>query len=888
MPTDFVTRLPAFLRGRVGIAFFSAAGLALSLTAACLLHRMDEGARRLEFERRQNLRHTVLVNSLNDYEHSLFALRLVTENNQALTPDEFKRAAQDILSRSSGIECVQWVPLIRSENLGSFAARMRDLISPSYQARYRQGLGPLLPLDSPGVTGREEHAILTYLYPFEGNELLLGYDIFTGPSAPSLDRARQTLEITLTPSFHLAQGFDSVILLCYARRDARPDAAPESGPGYLQLVLNLHSVVQRIWNLNQAGAADFALYDLTDEGPQPLYTQLTNRGVSETIPHDFDRFHGPGTLCRDIRIGGRTWQACYRPGAVWESAANYTGPGLVLIAGALLTLLGVGYLRLLLLRTERIRREVEKRTLELSESRLFLDTIIRHSPSSIWVKDADLRFRLVNAEFCRTYAVPMEEVIGRSDALVLAPEAVVETERVDREILADGQTRHFEFSCVIRDRLRTYLVAKFPLRDPSGAVNAVAGVATEITELRLAEAERATMERRLLETQKTESLGVLAGGIAHDFNNLLTSVLGHASLCRARLTPGDAQQTSLAQIEHSARRAAELCQQMLAYAGQGRNAVQAVELGALIRDSLSLLRLSVSKRARLHFDLAPDLPAVEGDLTQLRQVVINLVANASESFGEGEGDITLSTWRVVADAKLWSACVNSPDLPAGDYVCLEVSDTGCGIPDENPGRLFEPFFTTKFAGRGLGLAAVLGIVRNHGGAVRAGLRSGGGSIFSIYLPIVDSVVTSAPAAQSAAPSEATPPPQSTNPPSTRTVRLLLVDDEAPVRDTAAALLRACGYEVETANDGAAALERLRQGPRDFHAAILDLTMPGLCGPELLAACRELNPDLPVLLVSGYSATAAGDMLVAPRTAFLAKPFVLLSLREKLCALLDDV
>ena len=895
-------KIPPFLRGRLGLTLFALAGICATFTVAFALRRAAVIADAQEFERRQNLRQAFLQQSLLEYENSLFALRLVAENNLTFEPAEFDRAARDIHARSPGIESIQWAPIVPAAEAADFLTRARALSDPAFVIRQRGQDGGLREFDPSVQKSSEPLAVITYLYPRGDAEAPLGYDIYTAPTSLELHRAHRTLDLTLTRPLRLVQGFDGVVFTCYTRRPPGPQGPPLAGPGYVQLVLHLRRMLQNLWNLSPSTIADFSLYDITEPEPIPLYTHLANRDLGEPEPMPYAEFAADGVLCRELVIGGRIWRACYRPGAEWVAGRRDHGIFFVIGGGLLLTALGTVYLRLLLREQERVQRQVAERTAELSESRAFLDAVIRQSPSNIWVKDGQLRFRLVNAEFCRTYERDASELIGRTDSVLYSPEMVAQMEKTDREVLATGETRHFETTYPIGDRLRTYLVAKFPLHAPDGRIDAVAGVATDITESRRAELERAAIERRLLETKKLESRGVLAGGIAHDFNNLLTGVLGHASLCRAVLPADSETQTSLIQIEQAARRAAEICQQMLAFAGRGRFAVEPVELGALVRDTLPLLRLSVSNRARFHFDLAAGLPAVEADRTQLRQLVMNLVMNASDAFGDREGDITVRTRLVAGSPALFASCVHTPDLPAGDYVCIEIADNGSGMTPDMLHRIFDPFYTTKFTGRGLGLAAVLGIAIGHGGAIRVVSEPGRGSAFFVYLPPAPAT-NRAPLPIYEARSEKTAPPSPPPaPPAPATSaaepapappiqpaagRLLLVDDEESVRETAAAILGTFGHETDTAPDGDTALARLRADPARYQAAIMDLTMPGLSGAALLAALRGLRADLPILLMSGYSELDAAELLTAPRTAFIAKPFTVAALRESLAALLRD-
>jgi C4-dicarboxylate-specific signal transduction histidine kinase len=260
----------------------------------------------------------------------------------------------------------------------------------------------------------------------------------------------------------------------------------------------------------------------------------------------------------------------------------------------------------------------------------------------------------------------------------------------------------------------------------------------EIAERKREEEERRLLERQIQHAQKLESLGVLAGGIAHDFNNLLVGILGNAGLALMRLAPDDPTRPTVEAIHASAMRAAELTKQMLAYSGRGKFVVQPVSLTDVVAEMSELLGASITKKAAVEFDFAPDLPPIEADATQIRQVVMNLITNASEAIGEGSGRITLRTGVVRADRALFASTHLDDDLPEGDYAFMEVADTGCGMDEETRAKIFDPFFTTKFMGRGLGLAAVLGIVRGHRGTIRVTSAPGEGTTVSVYLPAIRS------------------------------------------------------------------------------------------------------------------------------------------------------
>ncbi len=417
------------------------------------------------------------------------------------------------------------------------------------------------------------------------------------------------------------------------------------------------------------------------------------------------------------------------------------------------------------------------------------------------------------------------------------------------------------------------------LRDGEGRPLSLLSLAADVTERVLAEqaareseAARAAIERKLLETQKLESLGVLAGGIAHDFNNLLTGILGNASLMLHDLPAVSPLRDQAEQIEAVAVRAADLCKQMLAYSGKGRFVLQRLDLNDLVEETARLLRVSISKKATMRFRLRPTLPAVEADATQLRQVVMNLVINASEALGDAVGEIDITSGVMHADCDTFAAAVLAPDLPEGDYVFVQVADTGCGMAPDVKARIFDPFYTTKFTGRGLGLAAVLGIVRGHGGALRVDSEPGCGTTFRVLLPYADGPVEAPPPSD---PAEVTGRARFHG-------RVLLIDDEEIVRKISTGLLRAIGFEVVVAADGEEAVAEFQKAGGDFAFVMLDLTMPRMDGEETFRALQRLKPDVRALLMSGFDESEAVPRFAGLGLAgFVQKPFNLRTLREKL-------
>jgi signal transduction histidine kinase/CheY-like chemotaxis protein len=383
----------------------------------------------------------------------------------------------------------------------------------------------------------------------------------------------------------------------------------------------------------------------------------------------------------------------------------------------------------------------------------------------------------------------------------------------------------------------------------------------DVTARLRAEEERRTLERQMLHVQKLESLGVLAGGIAHDFNNLLVSVLGNAGLALAELEPASPARARLTDIEVAAQRAAELTRQMLAYAGRGRFVVQRLNLSEIVSELVTLLRTVVPRTAEIDARLADDLPDVEADASQLRQVVMNLVTNAADAMAGAAGRIEITTGRVFATRDyLAQACIGA-DVAPGEFVFAQIADTGCGMDQKTLARIFDPFFTTKVTGRGLGLAAVLGIVRSHRGAIAVDSSPGVGTRFRLLLP----------ASAAPLPDRQVPGVISRTALSSGTV--LVVDDDDGVRTVATLSLERSGYRVVGACDGEEGVAALREGRGQFDAVLLDMTMPRLSGADTCQVIRQMQPDLPVVLMSGYTEPDAVARFGPHEVAgFLQKPF----------------
>ncbi len=452
------------------------------------------------------------------------------------------------------------------------------------------------------------------------------------------------------------------------------------------------------------------------------------------------------------------------------------------------------------------------------------------------------------------------ELVGRRPQDITTPEstevalrnirAKVETPYEVVAVRKDGST----FSCEVLGRSVTY----------DGRPARITGF-RDLTDQRRQEADQARREARVQHAQKLETLGVLAGGIAHDFNNLLAVVVCNAEL--ALRTPEDVSKVRecLGQIGAAAQRGSSLTNQLLVYAGQGDPRTEVVDLGEAIEDVGEMLRVSVPKKARVSYELSPELPPVKVDPAQLQQLAMNLIINAAEALPDGSGSIRICTG--VTELAAESARCADLHLSPGRYVTLEVSDTGAGMDAATRQRIFDPFFTTKFAGRGLGLAAVQGIVRSHGAAIEVDSEPGKGTCFRVLLPVATEPATGRPASKT---------PQT----SPQTATVLVAEDEPPLASVLQVALEALGHVVLLAEDGPTALQLFRDNERDVDLALLDVTMPGMDGFELLEGLRALAPSLPVVLSSGYSDHARDPRVVAgERVWFLPKPYQLTQLED---------
>jgi len=476
-------------------------------------------------------------------------------------------------------------------------------------------------------------------------------------------------------------------------------------------------------------------------------------------------------------------------------------------------------------------------------------------------------FEWVNPRLPEILGLPVEEVQGQSTRLLYENETRFETAGVKAyQSLSTGNWFEFESSLTHSGGFPRYSRIIGKALDPNHPQEGSIWIFEDIT-------ERRKSEEALRQGQKLESLGVLAGGIAHDFNNLLTAILGNIQLAQMELEETSTIAPSLESAALAALKASDLTKQMLAYSGKGRFVIKPHDLNQVVHDMTKLLRVSIHKKIALEFDLATSLPPIEADSAQLQQVLLNLVTNASDAMEEKEGTLSIRTRCLSLDEEGLNRELPTQALLPGPFVILEVSDTGCGISPEVMERIFDPFFTTKSTGRGLGLSAMLGILKGHHAGIAIDTELGRGTTFRIYFPAccTSTAIAAAPSMVEIVPFEG---------------RVLLVDDEESILKPVSHILRSMGFTVETACDGQAALECMQRATEPFTLIIMDLSMPRMGGKEAFEAIRKSHPGLPVLLSSGFDEQLlVVELLKQGLAGFIQKPYQVRDLRQAISAAL---
>lgn len=503
--------------------------------------------------------------------------------------------------------------------------------------------------------------------------------------------------------------------------------------------------------------------------------------------------------------------------------------------------------------------------------------IVETTAEGVWMVDANAITTFVNPAMAHMLGVTPEQMLGRHMFDFMSTEEQSHATR--RFALRMTGVREVHESALRHaDGHEVWtLMSASPIEDDEGRYQGALAMVTDATQQRNNERERAELSARMVESQRIESLGVLAGGIAHDFNNLLAAIMGHVEIASQDVAMSARSRTALANALSAAQRAAGLTRQLLDYSGKGEVALRPLRLAKQSAELVELLRASIPKRVDIQLTLDEPSLVIMADPDRLQQAIMNLVINATEAYGARAGTVHVRVGREdIGPSGLPG--LRSPDaVDAGAYVFLEVQDAGDGMDEGTLKRVFEPFFTTKTSGRGLGLAATLGIVRSHGGHLTVRSKVGQGTRFRAYFPL-----------SREAEERVTETPQHTPRSEPRTRTLLVVDDEPMVREFAQRLLETEGYHVLEAGSGEQALSLLRERGGEIDGVLLDLSMPGMDGDTLLSELRAFAPRLPVIVHSGHSLESTSERLTQWNIAgVLQKPYRAARLSEMVRGLFGE-
>ncbi len=838
-----------------------------------------------------------------------------------VAPEEFRAVAQRLGMRAPGLRALSWNPAVRREDRADHEAAART----DGLADYEITEGP------PGAlrpaAGRPFHFVVRYIEPLSGNRVALGYDVGSEPRRrAALERAAATGKLSLTERIELVQddehrtGFLAFFPL-YQRQE------PGEGPHRLD---RLEGVIVGVFHLDDMlaealasfdGAFRLRIVDVTG----PAAELHTGRPASESpdvlLPSAEPGRSSAAELARSTRIdlGGRTWELQLEPTAAALAAGRTYGPARSFGGLLLATAAAVAYFAGIVRRTRRVETLVRLRTRELQEERERLEDRVAERTAEIVAVNEDLSREIAQRKQAESARRQSEERVRLTldavsdggwdwnlsrDELHLsdewyasighAPDDFAPWSEMWREFMhpedqprfraavaahLEGRTPRYECEMRLRTKAGDWRWFRdrgaVVERDVAGNPLRFVGTHTDVTEQKRADEARARLEARMHHGQKLESLGVLAGGIAHDFNNLLVGVLANAELALMKQPPGSTSRADLEEIRLAARRASELTHQLLAYAGKARSVAEAVDLSRLVEETAQLLRASISDRADLRCDFQANLPAIRGDPSQIRQVAMNLITNASDALGGDPGVVGLRTGVVRRTPDELGCTALGPEQTAECCVFLEVSDTGCGMDAATQARIFDPFFTTKFYGRGLGLAAALGIVRRHGGAIELDSNPDFGTTFRVLFPCATGCKPSVVVASD----EDRPYVSGT---------VLVVDDEPGVQSGARGILEQAGLRVLVAATGSRALDIFKAHADEIDVVLLDLTMPQMSGREVMQELRGIRPDVRILASSGWAdETSLAELGPEGPAGFLAKPYGAAELLAKVAQFLPS-
>ncbi len=759
-------------------------------------------------------------------------------------------ARLELAVRHPGLTSLAFISRVPASELETF---MKE--RPQLRGKYHRPLSDPMSLRDPGQGG--DHLIIELCEPGSRSLKALGLDVGTSHTQRmAAERAMDTGQPVLSGLLYFTQPEgrqDAVALFVPVYWGTEMPEAPGARRSALRGLVSAGILLKPLIDDITRGEDQGVAFELVDafaaQGPQWLYATP-----------DWPAGGKPDAV-RMLDIGGRGWQLRYaiKPG-FYDTEGRHQS--LFLLLGGLAVSISLAAVVWSLAGTRiRALNLAQNMNASLYEALQRNRSHLAYTPLAVIETDSAFLIREWNPTAERIFGYSREEALGQDPRLLIPQDGQAEVPSRREALLSSPGGTRITMDNLTRTGQRIlcdwYNTA---LRDERGKFIGAIFLADDVTDRRRAESA-------LRQAQKLESLGVLAGGIAHDFNNLLTAILGNTEVAMDRIPDDPALRSALHRIEATTQRGSDLARQLLAYAGKAHFSIRPLDLNAIILEMGDLLSVSISKKVALRQDLQPGLPPVEADSAQFQQVVMNLVINASEAIGDRPGTVTLRTRSVSYSRAELSANFPGQVLEPGPYVRMEVEDDGCGMDAETIGRIFDPFFTTKFTGRGLGLSAMLGIVRGHRAGIHVESTPGEGTTFILLFPASEATVTLlVPEAE---------------PTLSMSGTVLVVDDEGIIRDLARSALESSGFRVLEARDGLEAVELFQSGRESVDLVLLDMTMPRMGGADAFRRIREMHPEMRVLLTSGYTQKESLESLAdLPPDGFLQKPFRIRELVSK--------
>ena len=746
----------------------------------------------------------------------------------------------DLPGRHPGLSSLAFIRRVEPSGLEAFLRARPQLIG-----RYHRPVSDPLPLRDPGQAG--DHLIIELCEPGERAALVLGLDVgISNTQRMAAERAQDMGQPALSGLLYFTrpEGRQDAVALyvpVYQGNPADPAARRQVLKGWVSAGILIQPLVQDILRGEDQGIAFELVDSFSAQGPQWLYT-------SPDWP--------VGTRADSVKmldVGGRGWQLRYAIKPSFYLVEGRSLPLSLLLGGVAISFCLAAVVWSLAGTRKQALDQAQTMNTSLHEALQRNRSHLAYTPLAVIETDAAFRMSEWNTAAERIFGYTRQEALGQDPRMLIPQEGQAEVVPRRESLLASETGTRVTMENLTRTGQRIlcdwYNTA---LRDEHGRFIGAIFLADDVTDRRRAESA-------LRQAQKLESLGVLAGGIAHDFNNLLTAILGNTEVALDRIPDDPALRSALQRIEATTQRGSDLARQLLAYAGKANFSVRPLDLNTIILEMGDLLSVSISKKVAILTDLEPDLLPVDADSAQFQQIVMNLVINASEAIGDHPGVVTLRTRSVSYSRADLATTFPGQVLEPGPYVRMEVEDDGCGMDAETIGRIFDPFFTTKFTGRGLGLSAMLGIVRGHRAGIRVESTPGEGTCFILLFPASESTVAlAAPLSEPSLPMTGT---------------VLVVDDEGIIRDLARSALEKAGFRVLEARDGLEAVEHFEARRDKIDLVFLDMTMPRMGGAEAFRRIRGLSPGVRVLLTSGYTQKESLESLAdLPPDGFLQKPF----------------